>query len=126
MTSEVFTLIQLCQQATGRASGLVGLREATKKGSGPLRLSYSPAALSVMAHNMALLPAFYKGTDRSGSIGQIVGQILAAIERARPKRDHVAAGMEFAICYHARQLAWFQFTGILYCIKGRVSVGSNS
>lgn len=78
MTSEGFSLRQLCRQATGRASGLVGLREATKKGSGPLRLSYSPAALSVMAHNMALLPAFYKGTDRSGTIGQIVGQILAA------------------------------------------------
>jgi endonuclease/exonuclease/phosphatase family metal-dependent hydrolase len=31
-----------------------------------------------MAHNMALLPALYKGTDRSGVIGQIVAQILAA------------------------------------------------
>jgi hypothetical protein len=48
------------------------------------------------------------------------------IERARPSGINIAADMEFAICYHARQLAWFQFTGILYCIKGRVSVGSNS
>lgn len=78
MPSNGLSLRQLCQQTTGRPSGPVGLREATEKGSGPLRLSYSPAVLSVMAHNMALLPVFYKGTDRSGTIGQIVGQILAA------------------------------------------------
>jgi hypothetical protein len=78
MSSQGFSLRQFCQQTTGRASGPVGLREAARKGGGALRLSYSPAALLVMAHNMALLPVLYKGTDRSGVIGQIVAQILAA------------------------------------------------
>lgn len=77
MPSEGLSVRHFCQQATGRAAGPVGLREAARKASGPLRLSYFPAALSVMAHNMALLPALYKGTDRSGAIGQLVGQVLA-------------------------------------------------
>lgn len=77
--ADELSLRYLGRHTTGRATGPAGLREMLRRPAGSVRVSHAPTTFSVMAHNMALLPipGFYRGTDRSGAIGEIVGRIAA-------------------------------------------------
>jgi endonuclease/exonuclease/phosphatase family metal-dependent hydrolase len=56
-----------------------GLREALSRPLGAVRISIKRLDFSVMTHNMGLLvaPAPYLGTDRSGTIAEIIERILS-------------------------------------------------
>lgn len=79
MARTTLSVRQLGRHITGNATNPSSLRWLLKRHRGRVRLSVQFAPFSVMTHNMALLvaPGDYLGTDRDGSIAEIVAQITA-------------------------------------------------
>jgi hypothetical protein len=75
--ADVLSIRAIGRQVTGRPDGAMGVRAALGRASGAVRLA-ATGSFSVLAQNMALMPfpAPYKGTDRSGAIGEIVARII--------------------------------------------------
>ena len=79
MARTTLSVRQLGRHIAGNATNPSSLRWLLNRHSGRVQLSVQFAPFSVMTHNMALLvaPGFYLGTDRDGSIAEIVAQIAA-------------------------------------------------
>src|SRR5215213_3090549 len=79
MARTTLSVRQLGRHIAGNATNPSSLRWLLNRHSGRVQLSVQVAPLSVMTHNMALLvaPGDYLGTDRNGSLAEIVAQIAA-------------------------------------------------
>ena len=79
MSRTTLSVRQLGRHITGNATNPSSLRWLLNRHTGPVTLSVQVAPFSVMTHNMALLvaPGDYLGTDRDGSIAEIVARIAA-------------------------------------------------